>query len=232
MLLAFCVASASFSDYFPNYHIQIYPCAYLAAAGWLFTMAYGTLRYRVLDITLIIRKTLIYSVVMGVLMSLYLLVITILTHLFEGLTGSETVFSSAVAAGLITVCFQPLRKRVQQFVDTKFFRHYVDREEKLYELSREVITHTTPEAMSGVLMRVLEEALHPKGAALFLRSRDGNGYMCMSNIGSSALPTSMADDNPLAAYFKDHPQPFVQDLASDVAKSRSTRSQSGRESAA
>jgi len=39
--------------------------------------------------------------------------------------------------------FSSIEKAIQAFVDAKFFRQYVDREEKLYELSREVITHTT-----------------------------------------------------------------------------------------
>ena len=115
-----------------------------------------------MDITVIIRKTLVYSSVMGILASIYLIVIAVFARLFEGLTGYQTVFSSTIAAALIAFCFQPLKKRVQMLVDRKFFRSYVDREEKLYELSREVITHTTPEAMAQALMRVLQESLHPK----------------------------------------------------------------------
>src|SRR5213083_2092035 len=118
---------------------------------------------------------------MGTLTVVYLGVVTLFAKVFEGLTGYQTFFSSAVAAGLITICFQPLRKRVQAFVDKKFFRQYVDREEKLYELSREVITHTTPEAMAQALIRVLGDTLHPKVGALFLKSRDGSGYAPVAN---------------------------------------------------
>jgi hypothetical protein len=152
--------------------------------------------------------------------------------MFENFSGYQTLFSSAAAAGLISFCFQPLRKRVQSFIDKKFFRQYVDREEKLYELSREVITHTTPEAMGGALMHVLDEALHPKGGALFLRSRDGGGFTPVSRIGSSALPERMDEDNELARYFKDHPQPFVRDLSDELGESRSTRLKEEREDAA
>jgi hypothetical protein len=232
VLLAFCIASASISDYLPNYGIAVYPFAYLAATGWLITMAYGTLRYRVMDITLIIRKTIIYSAVVATLTALYLGVITVAAHLFEGFTGYQTVFSSAAAAAILSFCFQPLRKRVQTFVDMKFFRQYVDREEQLYELSREVITHTTPEAMGGALMRVLEEALHPKGGALFLRAPHGNGFVRVSRVGHSSLPEMMAEDNGLATYFKDHPQPFVQDPSVELGRSESTRLKEGREDAA
>lgn len=223
VFVAFCVASASFSDYLPNYHIQVYPGAYLAAAGWLVVMAYGTLRYRVIDINLIIRKTLIYSVVTGILIGIYVLAITIFTKLFQGLTGYETLFSSGVAAGLITVCVQPLKKKIQVFVDSKFFRQYVDREEKLYELSRDVVTHTTPEDMGNALMRVLGDTVHPKLGVLYLRSRDGLGFVPVSKVGDGKTFERLADDNPLARYFADHPQPFVQEVYSDVATPKDTR---------
>ncbi len=232
VFLAFCVASASFSDYLPNYHIQVYPFAYLAAAGWLAIMAYGTLRYRVMDINLIFRKTLIYSTVVAVLMVLYLSVVTIVTHLFEGLTGYQTVFSSAVAAAIISFGFQPLRKRVQAFVDKKFFRQYVDREEKLYELSREVVTHTTTDEMGKALMRVIAEALHPKAGALYLRAPDRSGFVRMSEQRPSRLPERMDEENALAVYFRSHPQPFVQDMTSEIGQSYSTRLKEDREEAA
>mgnify|MGYP000573645710 CR=1 FL=1 len=131
-------------------------------------------------------------------------------------------FSSALAAGLITIGFQPLRKRVQAFVDSKFFRQYVDREEKLYELSREVITHTTPEAMAEALMHVLKDTLHPKSGVLYLKSRQGTGFEPMAAWGDAAK-TSMPEANVLASYFADHPQPFVHEVSDDVGGPRDTR---------
>jgi hypothetical protein len=200
--------------------------------AFVFIVAYAILMHRLMDITVIIRKTLVYSLVMGILTATYLVIVALFARFFEGLTGYQTVYSSAVAAVLITLCFQPLRRRIQSFVDRKFFRQYVDREEKLYELSREVITHTTPEAMGGALMHVLNETLHPKGGALFLRSRDGSGFVRVSDIGTVVLPARMEEDNELAQYFKDHPKPFVQDMSEAIGRSESTRLKEEREDAA
>jgi len=218
--------------FLPIFGLHMMPFANVMVAVCMWILLYSILNHRLMDITIIIRKTLIYSTVMGTLAITYLLTITIFARVFEGLTGSMTVFSSSVAAGLITLCFQPLRKRVQAFVDGKFFRQYVDREEKLYELSREVITHTTPEAMGQALIHVLEETLHPKGGALYLRSKDGSGFSRVSSIGTFDLPERMDEENELARYFKDHPQPFIREVSDEVAESRSTRLKEGREAAA
>lgn len=208
-----------------------YPYGVILVPVYSLLITYAISRHQLMDITIVVRRTLIYSTVMGTLAGIYLTTVAIFTHLFEGLAGAQTVFSSAVAAGLITIAFQPLRKRVQAFVDSKFFRQYVDRDEKLYELSREVITHTTPEAMGGVLMRVLGETLHPKSGGLYLRSREGSGFVKVSGIGQMDL-NNMTEDNPLASYFRDHTQPFVQDLPADTGESKSTRRDEGRGEAA
>jgi len=220
--VAFGIAYLGIVDYLPCFGYNVYPCGYIAILGWWTILAYAILKHRLMDITIIIRKTLIYSVVMGSLMGAYLMMVTLFSKLFAGYTGYQTIFSPALAAGLITVCFQPLRKRVQAFVDAKFFRQYVDREEKLYELSREVITHTTPEAMGKALQQVLMETFHPKNGVLYVRSRDGAGFSAATQWGE--MPAELIpEDNAMARYFLDHPQPFLPDLSGDVGMPLNTR---------
>lgn len=186
-------------------------------------VAYSILAHRLMDISIIVRKTLVYSAVMGCLGCIYLSMVAASAVLFDGMTGKQTVFSSGLAASLIVFVFHPLRKRVQEFVDRKFFRQYVDREEKLYELSRDVVTHATPEAMGDALLRVIAETLHPKSAALYLKSSQGTGYARVAATGGGELPPDMNDENPLASYFVDHSQPFVLDPSGEIGEARSTR---------
>lgn len=218
-IVAYTPASA---DFIVNYGASFYPFGFIFTFASFFMVTYAITKHRLLDITLIIRKTIVYSVVTGTLTVIYLGIVALFAHVFQGLTGYQTIFSSAIAAGLITVGFQPLRKRVQGFVDSKFFRQYVDREEKLYELSREVITHTTPESMAQALMRVLQESFHPKSGALYLKSREGTGYVPTAAWGDRPVGR-MAEENALALYFADHPQPFVQEMPQNLGEPADTR---------
>ena len=168
------------------YNVHIPPYGHILVSAYVLITSYAIYKHRLMDISLIIRRTLIYTRVMGLLTAMYLVVITEMTHIFEGLTGSEPIFSTAIVACIITLLFQPLRKRVEAFVDAKFFRQYVDREQKLYELSREVITHTTPEAMGKALQQVLMETFHPKTGALYVRSRDGAGFFGSNTMGAGS----------------------------------------------
>jgi hypothetical protein len=215
------------------FNIECFPFGIVLIALVPFIISFAIIKHHLMDITVIIRKTLIYSVVTGTLTGLYLVIVSIFAHVFEGWAGYQTVFSPAVAAGLITLGFQPLRKRVQGFVDSKFFRQYVDREEKLYELSREVITHTTQEAMAESLVRVLSDTLHPKIAALYLKSQTSGSFLLASKQDNSVLPQIMPESNSLADYFADHPQPFVQqDIPSGSGEPLDTRRPSRKEDAA
>jgi hypothetical protein len=211
------------------YGIPFSPFGNCLVSLYTTTVFYILSRYRLMEIGIIVRKTLIYSAVMGSLTAVYMAIVGLFTQMFQGLTGYQTIFSSAIAAGLITLFFQPLRKRIQGFVDQKFFRQYVDREEKLYELSREVVTHTTPEAMAEALMRVLTDTLHPKSGALYLRTRDGSGFSAVSPWGNISLPPLMSEENPLTSYFLNHPQPFIQDAVSELGSPQSTRRSSSKE---
>ncbi len=220
------------TNYFLFYDIPIKPYGNILVSAYTSLIAYTILKYRLMDITVIIRRTLVYSSVIGALTVIYFGIVTIGAKISQSLTGSTSVFSSAVAALLITVVFQPLRKRVQIFVDGKFFRQYIDREEKLYELSREVITHVTPEAMADALLKVLGDSLHPKSAVLYLRSREGNHFNRISQTGQISFPESMNDDDALPNFFVDHAQPFVQDTPTGMADAQDTRRPQRKEDAA
>lgn len=213
-------------------YTHIPPLYYLIQIGMSATFAVAILKHRLMDIGVIIRRTLVYSAVMVTLTIIYLCVVALFTRIFEGITGYQTLFSSALAAGLITIFFQPLRKRIQAIVDKKFFRHYVDREEKLYELSREVVTHTTTEDMGGALARVLDDTLHPKRVALYLRS-GASGHFDLVSVGNTNdLPAILPEDNQLAQYFKEIPKPFLLDMESPEGRSYSTRLKDEREDVA
>jgi signal transduction histidine kinase len=95
VLFAFFIASLSLSDYLPNYYVEVYPFAYLVAFGWLVFIAYATFRYRVMDINVVIRKTLLYSVMSAGLASIYAGGVTLLARLLDH--PSETPLGSLVS---------------------------------------------------------------------------------------------------------------------------------------
>ncbi len=82
------------------------------------SFAIAFLKYRVLDIELVIKRTTAYAVVLGVVLALY----TAAVGLLSAIAGSFVPQANAAAAVGVAIAFEPLRRRVQHFVDRRFFR--------------------------------------------------------------------------------------------------------------
>jgi signal transduction histidine kinase len=84
--------------------------------------AISFIKYQLLNIQLVINRTTVYTIAVGTMLLVYTTLIGALTYV----VGAYTVESSALAAVVIALAFDPVRKRVQRFVDRKFFRVQYD----------------------------------------------------------------------------------------------------------
>ncbi len=83
------------------------------------TFAISIVKYHMMDIDLIINRSFVYSIVIGLLLVIYTLSFGLITNYAF---PDEAKFSAITAAVLIVLLFQPVRNRIQKFVDKKFFR--------------------------------------------------------------------------------------------------------------
>lgn len=113
-------------DFLPNYGISIYPIGFVFTIISWGLVTYAIAAHHLLDVHVIIRKTLIYSLVSTTLACVYVGTITFLAHFLERWHASSSAVSSALAAVFITLLFNPLRHRVQHFIDRYFFRESLD----------------------------------------------------------------------------------------------------------
>jgi len=122
-ILAF---SGGCTSFFPLFKVPIFPYGVYAVPIYIVMTTYAIVRHQLMDISLVVRKTLLYSLVSAVLAAIYVATITLMAHLLGGRHGSASAFSSALAAICITLLFNPVRLRIQRFVDRHFFREAVD----------------------------------------------------------------------------------------------------------
>ncbi len=90
------------------------------------TFAVSIVRYHLMDIDLLINRSAVYGIVIGFLLTLYASIIAVLGWFFETMTPMPNSFVSAATAVIIALLIQPIRIRVQRFVDLKFFRVQYD----------------------------------------------------------------------------------------------------------
>jgi signal transduction histidine kinase len=214
-IIAFCGGSTTFLPFYVN----VFPYGMHVVPMYVVMMSYAIYKHQLMDINVVIRKTLLYSLVSAALASVYVGTITLVAHILEGRKGPASAISSALAAVFITVLFNPLRNRLQVFIDRKFSRSRVVAGEQLVKLSSEVIGHENLEKIADSAGRILEEAVHPQIWALYLRAEDDKQFIKIVSTRALALPESMPLVNEWSNYFLAAPAPVFPPSSANEARS-------------
>jgi MFS family permease len=132
-------------------------------------IAIAILRYRLYDIDVIIRKTVVYAVLTGLLGLVYFGVIVVLQSIFETVSGEQSPITIVVSTLIIAALFGTLRRRVQDFIDRRFYRRRYDAEKTLTAFAQFVRDETDLEALTAELQRVVKDTMQPNMALLWLK---------------------------------------------------------------
>ena len=127
------------------------------------------LRYRLYDIDLLINRTLVYGSLTAMLVTLYFGGIVVLQRLFDILTGQKSTLAVVASTLLIAALFQPLRRRIQSFIDRRFYRRKYDARKTLEAFSIKLRDETDLDALRDDLVGVVRETMQPAHSSLWLR---------------------------------------------------------------
>jgi ADP-ribosylglycohydrolase len=122
----------------------------------------AVLRYRLYDIDLIINRALVYTVLTATLALVYAGSVVGLQAAFRALTGQESTL-------VIAALFNPLRRRVQAFVDRRFYRRKYDAAKTLAAFNARLREETDLETLTGDLVGVVQHTMQPAHVLLWLR---------------------------------------------------------------
>src|SRR5829696_4497532 len=147
--------------------------AVFTAAGTANTVSIGIaiLRYRLYDIDIIINRTLVYGSLTAILAGVYFGSVTATQALFSILTDQQELPQVVVVTStlLIAALFNPLRRRIQSFIDRRFYRRKYDAIKTLEAFSVKLRDVTDQDALSDDLVGVVRETMQPAHVSLWLR---------------------------------------------------------------
>ncbi|MGI8586140.1 MAG: hypothetical protein ACR2M0_00410 [Chloroflexia bacterium] len=143
----------------------------LSLSGILLAVGIAVLKYRLYDIDLLINRTLVYSALTALLAAVYFGSILLLEAVVRPLTGqghNELVVVTSTL--IIAALFMPLRRRIQGFIDRRFYRRKYDAAKTLAGFSATVRDEVDLEMLAGRLVEVVEDTMQPMQVSLWLRS--------------------------------------------------------------
>jgi hypothetical protein len=134
-------------------------------------LGFSILRYRLWDIDILIRRTLQYSLLTVLLALVYFGGVVLLQNIFSGITGQPNspliiVISTLVIAGL----FNPLRLRILDFIDRRFYRKKYNAEQALAGFTVAARDEVDLHNLTNNLVRLVQETVQPDSISLWLRS--------------------------------------------------------------
>jgi hypothetical protein len=133
------------------------------------TLAIAITRYRLFDIDVIIRRTLIYSVLTAILALAYFGSILVLEGVVRGLTGGDSPLVIVLSTLFIAALFVPVRKQVQRMIDRRFYRRKYDAARTLASFGTQARDVVELEQLEGRLVAVVKETMQPAHLGLWVR---------------------------------------------------------------
>ena len=134
------------------------------------SMGIAITRYRLYDIDLLMNRTLVYGSLTAMLVALYFGGIVVLQTLIVALTGQQSTLAVVASTLAIAALFVPLRRRVQGFVDRRFYRRKYDARKTLEAFSTRLREETDLEALNSELVGVVRETMQPAHVSVWLRT--------------------------------------------------------------
>jgi hypothetical protein len=143
----------------------------LSYAGIPVAVGFAVLKYRLYDIEVVINRTLVYGSLTAMLALVYFGGVATTQAIFRALTGQEEQPQLAVVVSTLVIAalFNPLRRRIQSFIDRRFYRRKYDATKTLEAFSAKLRDETDLDALSDDLVGVVRETMQPEHVSLWLR---------------------------------------------------------------
>ncbi|HSL46106.1 MAG TPA: HD domain-containing phosphohydrolase [Anaerolineales bacterium] len=175
-----------------------YPIDIAANTLTAMLIAYAILRHKLLDIQIVIRLGILYSVTTTILGLIYFLAITLTLNFVQSFSGERIFLLSVIVAILTAVIISPLREAAQSWVDRLFYRERYNAGLMLQRLSQTTASLLDLGEITKVVLSDVARTLHINHVAMFIKHGSDNSFHLLAEKGTPELPAPIFSfDHPI-----------------------------------
>lgn len=164
-------------------------------------IAYAILRHKLLDIQIVVRLGLLYSITTTILGLIYFLVITLILSVVEAFSGGRIFILSVIAAILTAVVISPIREAAQRWIDRLFYRERYNAGLMLQRLSQTTTALLDLDKLTKIVLSDVVSTLHIGHAAIFIRQNPENSFHLLAEEGAPKIPAPVFGcDHPIVRW--------------------------------
>jgi signal transduction histidine kinase len=178
VLIASIVGFAGGSMMFlPVFNVQVYPIGYYLVPVYILIAIYAFMKHRLLDISIVIRRGLVYSVLTLAITVIYVLMVLFLKETFQIVTGQGPIISALFLILLLAIFLNPLRDKIQKYVDIVFFKNKYDYQKALKDLSFKIRDIMKLEDLIDIVMANVKGIVKVENASLYIIDRKSGKFV-------------------------------------------------------
>lgn len=145
--------------------------AYVALFGGI---GIAIMRYRLYDVDLVIRRTMVYGLLTAALVSIYFAIVLALQSALLVLTNRpQSEMTTVLSTLAIASLFNPMRTHIQAFIDRRFYRRKYDAQQTLLLFGKTLRSAVELDVLTENMVAILRETLQPAHMSLWLPERVG-----------------------------------------------------------
>ena len=189
--------------------LQAYPVDVFANVISALLIAYAILRHQLLDISIVVRKGLLYSIPTLVIGAGYFLIISLVINTFHT-DSSSSLFILSLAVALVTaLVVEPARDRIQFWIDRLFFREKYDTRLMIERLSNLAAMVLDLDVLVDTILSEVSQAIHISRGVFLLKDEKGGSYCLASQIGEPAISVlELKKSHPVVAWLSSNSSPL------------------------
>jgi len=149
------------------------------------SFAFSILKYQTMDIDVVVNRSLVYSLLTGLIVGIYLLIVGLLGEILQRSTGYQGSFFPILATLVAALLFTPAKNRIKVLVDKTFYRVRYDYRKSIQKFTRQVNLAFTREELLELLLKKIDLLLAVNRILIFLKKSEAGEFEIANSLGSS-----------------------------------------------